>query len=109
MACEDEAAIYRQLGLAFVPPELREDHGEIPAAETGGLPRLVEWTELNGSLHNHSNWSDGRNTLAEIAAHAQALGLAYWAITDHSRASFQANGLDPKRLRQQLKAVDRPP
>jgi DNA polymerase (family 10) len=56
-------------------------------------------------LHNHSTWSDGHNTLEEIAAHMENLGLEYWAITDHSRASFQANGLDPKRLREQLKAI----
>lgn len=103
--CDDEAAIYRRLGLEFVPPEMREDHGEMAAAEAGPLPRLIEWTDLQGSLHNHSNWSDGRNTLDEIATHMQELGLAYWAITDHSRASYQANGLDPKRLREQIKAV----
>lgn len=104
-ACPDEQAIYRTLGMEYVPPELREDHGEMAAASAGPLPRLVEWTDLKGSLHNHSNWSDGRNTLDDIAAHMQELGLAYWAVTDHSRASFQANGLDPKRLRQQIAAV----
>jgi len=103
--CPDEEAIYRTLGMEYVPPELREDHGEIAAAAEGPLPRLVEWTDLKGSLHNHSNWSDGRNTLDDIAAHMQELGLAYWAITDHSRASYQANGLDPKRLRQQMAAI----
>ena len=69
------------------------------------MRRLVEWTDLKGSLHNHSNWSDGRNALADIAAHMHELGLEYWAITDHSRASYQANGLDKTRVRQQLKAV----
>ena len=103
--CVDEEGIYRTLGMSYVPPELREDHGEMAAAVAGPLPRLIEWTDLKGSLHNHSNWSDGRNTLEEIAAHMQELGLSYWAITDHSRASFQANGLDPTRLRQQIKAV----
>ncbi len=103
--CRTEDELYKQLGLDYVPPELREDHGEFAAAETHHLPRLIEWTELKGSLHNHSTWSDGRNAIAEIAAHAQELGLAYWAITDHSRASFQANGLDPQRLREQLKEI----
>jgi DNA polymerase (family X) len=103
--CNDEEGIYRTLGLEYVPPEMREDHGEMAAAEAGPLPRLIEWTELKGSLHNHSNWSDGRNTLDEIATHMQELGLAYWAITDHSRASFQANGLDSQRLRLQIAAV----
>lgn len=103
--CNDEEGIYRTLGLEYVPPEMREDHGEMAAAEAGPLPRLIEWTDLKGSLHNHSNWSDGRNTLDEIATHMQELGLAYWAITDHSRASFQANGLDSQRLRLQIAAV----
>ncbi|MFO1460993.1 MAG: DNA polymerase/3'-5' exonuclease PolX [Verrucomicrobiota bacterium] len=104
-ACPDEEAIYRRLGMTYVEPELREDHGEMTAAAAGSMPRLVEWTDLKGSLHNHSNWSDGRNSLEEIAEHMVGLGLSYWAITDHSRASFQANGLDPKRLRQQIRAV----
>lgn len=103
--CRDEEEIFRALGLDFVPPELREDQGEFAAAEQGRLPRLVEWTQLRGSLHNHSDWSDGRHSLAEIATHAQELGLDYWAITDHSKASFQANGLDAARLRQQLKEI----
>lgn len=103
--CRSEAEIFDALGLAEVPPELREDRGEFAAAEAGQLPRLLEWTDLKGSLHNHSNWSDGRNTLEAIAAHARDLGLAYWAITDHSRASFQANGLDVVRLRDQVRAI----
>lgn len=105
VSCADEAEVFANLDLAFVPPELREDHGEFAAAEQGELPRLIEWTDLRGSLHNHSTWSDGHNTLEEIAAYAQELGLEYWAITDHSRSSFQANGLDATRLRQQLQEI----
>jgi DNA polymerase (family 10) len=106
--CRDEADIFAELGLAYVPPELREDHGEFAAVESGGrLPRLIEWTELKGSLHNHSNWSDGRDSLEAIAAHAHELGLDYWAVTDHSRASFQANGLDLRRLAEQKEAIRR--
>lgn len=105
VACRTEEEIYEALGLHPVPPELREDHGEMAAAEAGELPRLVEWTELRGSLHNHSDWSDGRNSLADIARHAVELGLSYWAITDHSRASFQANGLDADRVRRQIAEV----
>ncbi len=106
--CRDEADIFAGLGLAYVPPELREDHGEFAAVESGGrLPKLIEWTELKGSLHNHSNWSDGRDTLEAIAAHAHELGLDYWAVTDHSRASFQANGLDLRRLVEQKEAIRR--
>jgi DNA polymerase (family 10) len=105
--CRDEAEIFRKLDLVFVPPELREDSGEFAAAEKNDLPRLVEWTDLRGALHNHSNWSDGRNSLEEIAAYMDDLGLEYWAITDHSKSSFQANGLDAKRLREQIQAVRR--
>lgn len=105
VTCADEAEVFAELGLAFVPPELREDHGEFAAAERGDLPRLIEWTDLRGSLHNHSTWSDGHNTLEEIAAHAQELGLDYWAITDHSKSSFQANGLDAARLRRQIQEI----
>ncbi|HEX5219974.1 MAG TPA: DNA polymerase/3'-5' exonuclease PolX [Verrucomicrobiae bacterium] len=103
--CQDEAEIFAKLDLPYVPPEMREDHGEFAAGEKGELPRLIEWTDLKGSLHNHSTWSDGRNTLEEIAAHMEELGLAYWGITDHSKASFQANGLDAGRLREQLNAI----
>jgi DNA polymerase (family 10) len=103
--CHSEAEVYSELGLDYVEPELREDNGEFDAAEKHRLPRLLEWTDLRGSLHNHSNWSDGRNTLEEIAAHMQELGLAYWAITDHSKSSYQANGLDAARVREQIKAV----
>ena len=100
--CKTEEDIFAKLDLAFVPPELREDHGEFSAAEKNDLPKLVEWTDLKGALHNHSNWSDGHNTLEEIAEFMDGLGLEYWAITDHSKASFQANGLDATRLRQQI-------
>ena len=103
--CKTEEEIYSALDLAYVPPEMREDHGEFDAAEKGKLPKLIEWTDLKGALHNHSTWSDGHNTLEEIAAHMEELGLQYWAVTDHSRASFQAKGLDPARVREQLKAI----
>ena len=105
VTCREERDIFEHLGLRYVPPELREDHGEFTAAESDVLPRLIEWTDLRGSLHNHSNWSDGRDSLEAIAAHAHELGLDYWAITDHSRASFQANGLDTRRLEEQIDAV----
>jgi DNA polymerase (family 10) len=103
--CQTEEEIFQQLGLAFVPPELREDSGEFAAAETSQLPRLIEWTQLKGSLHNHSNWSDGRGSLEEIAAFMEELGCDYWAITDHSKSSVQANGLPSDRLLEQIKAV----
>jgi DNA polymerase (family X) len=103
--CRTEEEIYGELGLACIPPELREDRGEFGAAERGELPRLLEWTELRGSLHNHSTWSDGRQTLEEIVAETRELGCDYWAVTDHSRSSFVAHGLEPARLRQQLEAI----
>ena len=105
VACATEEEIYSALDLAYVPPEMREDHGEFADAEKGKLPKLIEWTDLKGALHNHSTWSDGHNTLEEIAAHMEELGLQYWAVTDHSRASYQAKGLDPQRVREQLKAI----
>ena len=105
VTCSTEEEIFHALDLPYIPPELREDHGEFIAGEQNNLPRLIEWTDLKGSLHNHSNWSDGQNTIDEIAAHMQELGCDYWAITDHSRASFQANGLDAERVRRQLKEI----
>ncbi len=103
--CQTEGEIFERLDLPYIEPELREDHGEFAAAEKNDLPKLIEWTDLRGALHNHSNWSDGHNTLEEIALFMDGLGLDYWAITDHSKSSFQANGLDAKRLRQQIKEI----
>jgi len=105
--CQAEEDVFAKLDLAFVPPELREDHGEFTAAEKNELPKLVEWPDLKGSLHNHSNWSDGHNTLEEIADYMEGIGLEYWAVTDHSKSSFQANGLDAKRLRAQILEIKR--
>jgi DNA polymerase (family 10) len=103
--CATEEDLFRELGLDYIPPELREGQGEFDAAERGLLPRLLEWTELRGSLHNHSRWSDGQQSLEEIAAHAEELGCAYWAITDHSKSSVQARGLDARRLREQVREI----
>jgi DNA polymerase (family 10) len=105
VACSTEEEVFQKLDLTYIPPELREDAGEFAAAEKSEIPRLLHWTQLKGSLHNHSNWSDGHGTLEEIAAYMQELGCAYWAITDHSKSSFQANGLQPERLRQQIVKV----
>ena len=102
LVCKTEEEVFEKLGLHSVPPEMREDMGEFELAEKGPLPRLIEWTDLKGSLHNHSTWSDGHQRPEEIARAMRELGLAYWGITDHSKASFQANGLDAVRLRQEL-------
>jgi len=104
-AIETEAGLFAALGLHEIPPELREGLGEIEAAEQGALPRLVETADLRGVFHNHTTASDGRNTLAEMVAAAQAHGWEYLGIADHSKASFQANGLDETRLRQQMAEI----
>ena len=101
----EEEDIYRALGLDWVPPELRENRGEIEAADEGSLPRLVELAQLKGTFHNHTTASDGKNTLAEMAEAAQDHGLQYLGIADHSKSSFQANGLDETRLLEQLAEI----
>ena len=103
--CRTEEEVFEKLDLNFVPPELREDMGEFAVAEKEPLPRLVEWSDLKGSLHNHSTWSDGHQSIAEIAKAMNELGLAYWAITDHSKTSYQANGLDVARVLKQIQEV----
>jgi len=107
LPCRTEEDVFGELGLHYIPPEMREDLGEIALAEKEPLPRLLEWSELKGSLHNHSTWSDGVQTPEQIAKAMREMGLAYWAITDHSKTSIQANGLDAARLREQLKEVRR--
>ena len=104
--CNTEEDIFEVLDLAYIPPELREDKGEFEAAEAKDIPRLIEWTNLKGSLHNHSKWSDGNESLEEIAEYMIELGCEYWAITDHSRSSFQANGLDEKRVKAQIIEIE---
>ena len=101
----EEADIYRALGLDHVEPELREDRGEIDAAEKHKLPHLIEWTNLRGTFHNHTTASDGRATLENMVAAAKELGLEYLGIADHSKASFQANGLDETRLAAQVARI----
>lgn len=102
---ETEADIYRSLGLSFVEPELREDRGEIAAAENDTLPKLLEKANLRGTFHCHTTASDGRATLEEMATAAEALGLQYLGIADHSQSSVQAHGLDEKRLLEQVAAI----
>jgi DNA polymerase (family 10) len=102
LTCLTEEEIFEALELPYICPELREACGEFDARE---FPRLVEWTDLRGSLHNHSNWSDGKHPIEEIAAFVQGIGCDYWAITDHSKSSILANGLSPERLRNQIRLV----
>ena len=102
-----EAELFAALGLEFIPPELREDLGEFDAAESGQLPQLIEWQNLRGTFHNHTNASDGRATLEHMAQAARDLGLEYLGIADHSKSSVIANGLDEKRLLDQIQAIHR--
>lgn len=101
----DEADIYKALGLDFVEPELRESRGEIEAARKGKLPDLVQLSHLRGTFHNHTTASDGKNTLGEMAEAAIDHGLQYLGIADHSKSSFQANGLDEDRLSEQISEI----
>ena len=107
VAGETEETIYQTLGLEYVEPELREDRGEIEAAMKGSLPNLVKYSDVRGDLHVHSSWSDGNIELDEIAEGAQQLGLEYIAICDHSRSLGIARGLDEKRLRKQMKTIEK--
>lgn len=106
IAGETEESVFKAVGLPWIAPELREDHGEIEAAETGKLPILVELNDIKGDLHAHTTATDGHNTLADMAAAAKARGWSYLAITEHSRRLTVAHGLDEKRLLQQIDAID---
>lgn len=104
---DTEEEFFQQLGLSYIPPELREDRGEIQAAERGGLPSLVEAGDIRGDLHVHSNASDGANTLEELAAAAMARSYQYLAVTDHSRSLAFTNGLTEERLLEQRDQIDK--
>jgi DNA polymerase (family 10) len=101
----DEAELYRTVDLDFIPPELRENWGEFEAAEKHSLPKLIEKENLRGTFHCHTTTSDGHNSLEEMAEAAQALGLEYLGIADHSRSQIQAHGLDEKKLLAQVAAI----
>ena len=103
--CMEEADVYRALGLDFIPPEMRESTGEVEAAEKGQLPRLLELGNLRGCFHNHTTASDGSASLREMAETAHDLGWQYLGIADHSKSSFQANGLNEDRLRAQIAEI----
>ncbi len=103
---ETEEGVYNALGLEWVPPELREDHGEIQAARERRLPNLVQLSDLRSELHAHSVWSDGNVTIEEMARAAMARGLKLLAITDHTHSLGIANGLSVERLREQRVEID---
>ena len=100
-----ESDIYEVLGLSYIPPELREDRGEIEAAETRSLPHLVEVNDIRGVFHCHTTESDGHNTLEEMISAAEGYGWEYLGISDHSRSSIQANGMQADRLFEQVKKI----
>lgn len=103
---EEEAALYEFLGLRYIPPYLREDWGEIEAALKGNLPAGLSANNIKGEVHCHSTWSDGHNTIEEMARAALARGYSYLAITDHSQSLGVANGLTPERLRRQRQEIE---
>lgn len=107
IAGDSEESVYRAVGLPYIPPELREDRGEIEAARSHRLPQLVELSDLRGDLHAHTVASDGHDSLHDMALAARAMGLEYLAITDHSRHLTVAHGLDPIALAKQCDQIDR--
>jgi len=105
IAGREEADVYAAVGLPWIPPEMREDRGEIEAAAAGRLPRLLRREDLRGDLHMHSTWSDGRNTIEEMVAACAAQGYEYMVVSDHSKSLAMTNGLDAYRLRLQWKEI----
>ena len=106
VASKQEAEVYEALGLAWIPPELREDRGEIAAAERGDLPELIELERIRGDLHWHTSWSDGSDDVAAMVAACAELGYEYCAITDHSQALRMTGGLDAAKLERQWAELD---
>ncbi len=104
--CRDEAEIYAALGLAYVPPELRENMGEIERAGSGTLPKLVEARDIRGTFHCHSTYSDGLGTLEQMAQAAATLGWEYLGIADHSKAAAYAGGLSKADVKRQFREID---
>ena len=107
IAGENEESVYGAIGLTYIPPELRENRGEIAMARSGLLPQLLELSDLRGDLHVHTKASDGRNTLHEMVLAGKSYGFEYLAITEHSRRLTVAHGLDPLRLAHQCEEIDR--
>ncbi len=106
IAGRTEEEVYRALGLEWIAPELREDRGEVKAAMDGTLPHLIMRGDLRGDLHSHSTYTDGRASIEEMARAADAAGLEYLAVTDHSQRLAMVTGLDPKRLREQWREIE---
>jgi DNA polymerase (family 10) len=107
VAGDSEEHVYKALGLAWIPPELREDRGEIEAAAKGRLPKLICRDDLRGDLHTHSTWTDGRASIEDMAKSAREHRLEYFAVTDHSQRLKMMRGLDSGRLREQWKEIEK--
>jgi len=107
IAGKKEEEVYRILDLPFIPPELREDRGEIKAAQENRLPQLIEYSQIKGDLHLHTKWSDGAYTIKQMAEAAKKRGYKYIAITDHSQSLKFAGGLTEERLREQIEKIRR--
>jgi DNA polymerase (family 10) len=105
ITCATEREVYGTVGLSYIPPELREDQGEIEAAEAGTLPDLIELPDVRGDLHVHSDWTDGRATLEQMALAAREKGLDYLCFCDHSQSLAMTGGLNPERLLAQIEAI----
>jgi DNA polymerase (family 10) len=103
----EEEDVFKAVGLPLIPPELREDRGEVQAAEKGTLPRLIELADIRGDLQMHTTASDGKNSILEMAKKAKEMGYAYIAITDHSKAVRVAGGMDEKQLAKHLKEIEK--
>jgi DNA polymerase (family 10) len=106
LAGETEEGVYEVLGMTWMPPELRENRGEVEASLAGSLPRLVSLEDIRGDLQMHSTWSDGKASLEEMALACRARGYAYFAITDHSQAMAMVQGLTPERAREQWGEIE---
>jgi DNA polymerase (family 10) len=107
IAGEKEEEVYQALNLPFIPPELREDRGEIEAAQENRLPQLIEYSQIKGDLHLHTKWSDGAHTIKQMAEAAKKIGYKYIAITDHSQSLKFAGGLIEERLREQVEEIQK--
>jgi len=107
VAGKTEEEIYKALGLAYIPPELRENQGEIEAAKNGKLPSLIDYGDLRGDLQTQTTWTDGGNSIEEMVEEAKRLGLEYIAITDHTKSLAMTGGSDEKKLLKQMAAIDK--
>src|SRR5207249_1956753 len=105
--CKDEEELFAKLGMSYLPPEMREDRGEIELAQKHKVPRLIEPSDIRGVFHVHSTWSDGHGALEDMIAEAQRLGWDYVGISDHSKSAGYANGLTVERVAQQGREIEK--